>query len=461
MTSMEPVVNELQLHALRIWRAGVAAVHTGTLIRRAVRREDETLLVGPLRFDLRAIGRIAVVGGGKAAAPMAEALEDILGEKFVNSGRLVGWVNVPETQVRPLQAIRLHAARPLGVNEPTEQAAFGTAQILAIVSDLRPEDLCLVLITGGASALLPAPIPPLTIQDKVEVTRALSAAGATIEQLNTVRKHLSRIKGGRLAAACRAGWLIALIVSDVLGDRLEVIGSGPTVPDPTTPADALRVLDELGLGPGTIPEVVFRVLDENRHATVPTPSCRVENLIIGNLDTAVCAAGETATHLGYRVKTAVARSPEPTAEEVASQLVAELESMQQLPDKMCLVSGGEPVVRLVEPARRGRGGRNQQLVLAALGELLRRLRLGQSFPKPFVILAGGTDGEDGPTDAAGAWIDHSMAEAVLRSGVDVTNYLERNDAYTFFEEWGTLIKTGPTDTNVGDLRVVLVGERPT
>lgn len=436
----------------------MAAVNTGALVRRVVRREGDTLLIGSLSFDLRSIGQIAVVGGGKAAAPMAEALEDILGQDLIEAKRLTGWVNVPETQAKPLRAIRLYPARPLGVNEPTEQAALGATCILELVSSLRPEDLCVVLITGGASALLPAPIPPLTIEDKVQVTRALSAAGANIDQLNTVRKHLSRIKGGRLAAACRAGWLVALIVSDVLGDPLDVIGSGPTVPDTTSPDDALEVLRQLGLRPPVIPEVVFEVLTTARSTPTPRPSCRVENIIIGNLETAVSAAAEAARLLGYEVKTTVARSAEPTAEEVATQLVGELWAMEQTPGRRCLVSGGEPVVRLVEPERRGRGGRNQQLVLAVLNELLRLAELGKVLPKPFVLLAGGTDGEDGPTDAAGAWIDREMIGSVRRSGVNVADYLARNDAYAFFEEWGTLIKTGPTDTNVGDLRVVVTEE---
>lgn len=447
----------LVLEALRIWQAGVQAVDTGRLVRQTVRREGDKLLVGELVFPLGSLGRIAVVGAGKAAAPMAEALEEVIGSDLLEAKRVFGWINVPETQARPLAAIHLHPARPLGMNEPTEAAAEGARRILQIVQSLEPQDLCFCLITGGASALLPLPRPPLTLADKVAVTRVLSAAGANIDQLNTVRKHLSLIKGGRLAATCRAGWLVALIVSDVLGDRLDVIGSGPTVPDSTTAQDALEVLRGLGLRPPEIPEVVFRVLEEQQDQRPPAPACRVENLIIGNLDTAVQAAAEQARQLGWQVETAVAREPEPTAEEVAQTLLQKLAAMQVSGGSRCLVSGGEPVVRLVEASRRGRGGRNQQLVLAALDRLLRQPSLIPSTHSPFLVLSGGTDGEDGPTDAAGAWIDHQVLHAVRQTRANPADYLNRNDAYTFFDQWGTLIKTGPTYTNVGDLRILLSG----
>lgn len=447
-------VAELPLQALRIWRAGVAAVDTGTLVRKAVRIEGDKLLVGHLEFSLPAIERIAVVGAGKAAGAMAEALESVLGPEILEAKRVHGWVNVPETVAKPLQAIHLHPARPLGVNEPTEAAVRGTQQIVELVRSLGPRDLCFCLITGGASALLPLPVPPLTLQEKIAVTRALSAAGANIDQLNTVRKHLSLVKGGRLAAACKAGTLVTLIVSDVLGDRLDVIGSGPTVRDTTSAEDALAVLRELGLGSPDIPETVFRVLEAERLSPPPQWQCRVENIIIGNLDTAAEAAAEEAKKLGYEVRTEVAREPEPTAEEVAARLVQQLLAMKGLSRPQCLVSGGEPVVRLVEASRRGRGGRNQQLVLAAL-DILLQVPPDQLAEGKFAFLSGGTDGEDGPTDAAGAWISDEMLRAVRQSRVRPADFLHRNDAYTFFEEWGTLIKTGPTHTNVGDLRIIL------
>lgn len=447
-------VAQLPLEALKIWRAGVAAVDTGTLLRKAVRIEGDRLLVGHLEFSLDAIERIAVVGAGKAAAPMAEALEWVLGPDVLRAKKVHGWVNVPETTVKRLQAIYLHPARPLGVNEPTEAAVRGTEEIMKLVQSLGPRDLCFCLITGGASALLPLPVPPLTLEEKIAVTRALSAAGANIDQLNTVRKHLSLVKGGRLAAACKALALVTLIISDVLGDRLDVIGSGPTVRDSTSAEDALAVLRELKLAPPEVPETVFRILEAERHRPPTQWTSRVENIIIGNLETAVEAAAEEARKLGYEVRREVAREAEPTAEEVAARLVQEFIRMQSSSRPQCLVSGGEPVVRLVEASRRGRGGRNQQLVLAALDFLLQMRDLDPTRAK-FALLSGGTDGEDGPTDAAGAWIDETMLRAVRQAGVEPADFLARNDAYTFFEEWGTLIKTGPTHTNVGDVRVIL------
>ncbi len=235
--------DKLRRDALRIWQAGVDAVNSERLVRDAIHVEGGALIVGEELLDFNAIGRIAVIGAGKAGAGMAAAVENVLGPRLIDARQLVGWVNVPEDCVRPLRRIRLHGARPPGVNEPTEAGVAGAEEILRIVRSLDPEDLCLCLISGGGSALLPAPLEGITLADKLAVTRHLSAAGATIEELNTVRKQLSRIKGGGLARACRAGRMISLIISDVLGDPLDVIASGPTVPDTSTPQAALAVLE--------------------------------------------------------------------------------------------------------------------------------------------------------------------------------------------------------------------------
>ena len=240
--------------ALRIWRAGLEAVRSERLIREHVRVAGHWLIVGEEQpIDLQRIGRIAVVGAGKAGAGMAAGLEEALGPEIAESKQLVGWVNVPADCVPPgedggpprtARRIHLHAARPAGRNEPTAEGVAGTEEILKIVSLLRPDDLCLCLISGGGSALLPAPAEGISLADKLAVTQHLSAAGADI-RLNTVRKQLSRIKGGGLARACRAGRLVSLIISDVLGDPLDLIASGPTVPDHSTPADALTVLERV------------------------------------------------------------------------------------------------------------------------------------------------------------------------------------------------------------------------
>ncbi len=232
MSKTNPALEKLRSDALAIWLSGVAAVRAERLIKQALRVEGPTLLIGRKRevqLDLNRIRRIAVVGAGKAGAGMAAAVEEVLGERLMAEKQLAGWVNVPADCVRPLKRIKLHAARPPGVNEPRPEGVAGTEEILRLAGALGPEDLCLCLISGGGSALMPAPAEGITLQDKLEVTRYLSAAGANIEQLNTVRKQLSRVKGGGLARACRSRTLVALILSDVLGDPLDVIASGPTV----------------------------------------------------------------------------------------------------------------------------------------------------------------------------------------------------------------------------------------
>jgi hydroxypyruvate reductase len=452
----------LRAHALQIWRAGLAAVRSERLVADALRVSGRRLLVGGESLDLDGVRRIAVVGAGKAGAGMAQAVIAALGPQVMAEKQVAGWVNVPADCVPAAPAdeaapIHLHPARPPGVNEPTPAGAEGAEAILRLVAALGPEDLCLCLISGGGSALLPAPAAGLTLADKLEVTRYLSAAGANIEQLNTVRKQLSRIKGGGLARACRAGRLVALIISDVLGDPLDVIASGPTVPDRGTPADALAVLDAFAARDAGIPLRVFEHLerrvaqgDDDR----PPPACRVTNLIIGNNARAVDAAGREAERLGYSPAMLSATASEGPAEEVGRHLAEMALRMRDGADPDCLISGGEPVVRLIAAGERGLGGRNQQLVLAAL------LRLADDGAAQIALLSGGTDGEDGPTDAAGAVLDADVLAAARRLQLDAADYLRRNDAYRFFQPLGALLRTGPTHTNVCDLRVVVVARRP-
>ncbi|HVT26662.1 MAG TPA: glycerate-2-kinase family protein, partial [Lacipirellulaceae bacterium] len=244
---MSATSQKLRDDAERIWRAGVAAVIPSRLVPNHVRVDGHWLAVGDERIDLQSVNRIAIVGAGKAAGAMTVALEATLGGRVLDEQRVSGWVNVPSDCVVPTQRVHLNAARPPGSNEPAPEGVVGAQRILEIVSSLRPNDICFCVLTGGGSALLPAPVPQITLADKIAVTRLLSAAGANIVQLNTVRRQLSLVKGGGLARACRAGRLITLVISDVLGDRLDLIASGPTVPNESTPADALRVLDDLKL----------------------------------------------------------------------------------------------------------------------------------------------------------------------------------------------------------------------
>lgn len=468
---MNSNIEQLRADALHIWRAGVAAVQPALLIPHWLRVEGRTLFCGPphsegvqssatvahsFQLSLDAVGQIVVVGGGKAVGAMAKAVEQALAPHLRSKHHLAGWVNVPADVAAAfqgaLQSIHLHPARPATLNEPTSEAVAGTKEIMRLVSSLGPADLCFCLLSGGGSALLPAPAAGLTLADKLAVTQYLNAAGANIEELNTVRKHLSRIKGGGLRRLCRAGRLVSLIISDVLGDRLDLIASGPTANDPSTPQDALNVLERFRAR-GHVPQRVFDFLHTaaKRPARPSTANVETWNFIIANNATAVRAAAAEAGRLRYQVTFDSAAGCEGAAEEVGRHLADLALRMAAEGGRRCHIRGGEPVVRLVAPASRGLGGRNQQVVLAALERLAKNPQTVQSV----VLLSAGTDGEDGPTDAAGAFCDAQVIAAAHEKGLHPADFLARNDAYHFFEPLGALLRTGPTHTNVCDLRVVL------
>lgn len=452
---------ELRRDARAIWQAGVAAVNSARLVEQHVAVEGDSLRIVDDVIPLGGIHRLTVVGAGKAGAGMAAGLESALGPAVLADKQLQGWVNVPADCVRPLARITLHAARPAGVNEPTAAGVAGCRRILELVEHQTQDDVCICLLSGGGSALLPAPAGSITLADKLAVTQHLSGAGANIQQLNSVRKHLSRIKGGGLARACRAGRLVTLIISDVLGDPLDVIASGPTVPDTTTAHDALQILAQFQAREAGVSQAVFRHLQAACAAPQNTSdlgSCRVSNYVIGNNAIAVDAAGTEAERRGYSHAMVSARQLEGEAEEVGRQLARMARHMHHAPGPDCLISGGEPTVALAPTTERGLGGRNQQLVLAALHELVRQSTAQEAAAAldGLLILSGGTDGEDGPTDAAGALADGPLARAAFERGMNSEVHLRRNDAYHFFAPLEGLIKTGPTHTNVCDVRVVLV-----
>lgn len=450
---------ELRQHALAIWQAGVDAVRSESLVANAVHVSGGQLRIGDLSWSLADIGKIVVVGCGKAGAGMADGLERALGARVLHDKDVTGWVNVPSGCERPLQRIHLHPARPAGVNEPTDAGVQGAEKILNLVSNLGENDVCICLISGGGSALLPAPAHGITLADKLAVTKHLSGAGANIRQMNTVRKQLSRIKGGGLARACKAGKLISLIISDVLGDPLDVIASGPTVADTSTPADALQVLEQFDAREAGISPAVFDVLERKMHSAKTDTfgnACQPTNLVIGNNAAAVSACADEARQRGFLTSAEAITELEGDAESIGRQLAdkaVELRGMGQ--SRNCFVSGGEPVVQLVSAERRGRGGRNQQLVLAGLRHLLDRQ--AEESLAGVCLVSGGTDGEDGPTDAAGALADALVVAEMRKRELDPERFLRDNDAYNFFTPLGGLIMTGPTNTNVCDVRVVVTG----
>ena len=437
-------MSSLRDDALHIWQAGVAAVQPERLVAEAL----QELALAPL---LRAAERILVVGAGKAGAAMSAGLEAALGSDVE---RVSGVVNVPAESVRPLQRIRLHAARPAGSNHPTAEGVAGTRAIIDLLRQAGPKDVALCLLSGGGSALLPAPTDGVTLEEKQQVTKLLHACGATINEMNAVRKHLSACKGGRLAQAFTGGVLFSLIISDVIGDPLDVIASGPTAADPTTFADALNILERFQLSsrvPVNVPAYLQRGVQGVVPETLKTLPANIHNHVIGNNQRALAAAQAAAEQRGYRVLN-LGAFIEGETRHAAVALAGVVRSIrsdrQPLAAPVCILSGGETTVTLAP--QHGLGGRNQEFVLAAA------LKLGSAGLRDVVVLSGGTDGEDGPTDAAGAWADETTLSRAATLGLAPADFLARNDAYHFFAPLGDLLKTGLTHTNVMDVRVLLV-----
>lgn len=429
-------------HALAIWQAAVDAVRPEPLVEAALRNRDE----------MRAAPRILVVGAGKAGPGMARGLESALADRL---DQVAGLVNVPEGVTSPLQRIRLHAARPQGVNEPTQDGVAGVTEMLRLLASAGPEDVAICLLSGGGSALLPAPAEGITLAEKLAVTKLLHRSGATIDEMNCVRKHLSAVKGGGLAAAFRGRRLLSLIISDVVGDPLDVIASGPTAPDPSQYANALLVLEKYALLE-TAPSAVIRYLNDGAAGlhpeTVKVCPANVSNRVIGSNRIALDAAKLSAEGMGYRVLD-LGAFIEGETREVAVVVAGVVRSIQRdrapVARPICILLGGETTVTLGDA--KGKGGRNQEFVLALLDKLSQT-----SLLEGVTALSGGTDGEDGPTDAAGAVADAHTLRASITAGLRPDTYLRSHDAYHFFERAGGLIKTGLTGTNVMDVRVILV-----
>lgn len=441
----------LRDHARAIWQAAVDSVDPFTLVRNALTNPPPDLCA-----VLTGANRILIVGGGKAGAAMAAGAEAAFADRL---DRVSGIVNVPAGTVRPLSAVRLHAARPDGSNHPTAEGVAGVRDILALVHSAKPDDLCLCLLSGGGSALLPAPADGLTLENKQEVTRLLHACGATIGEMNCIRKHLSAVKGGRLAEAFFATGgrhLLTFVISDVVGDPLDVIASGPTVADPTTYADALDILARHGLSE-RVPDAVYRHLQHGKDGLLPeTPKVLPDSartVIVGNNALALSAARKAAERLGYPVINLGAYI-EGETRQVAVALAGIVRSIradgQPHAAPLCLLSGGETTVKLTPD--HGLGGRNQEFVLAAAHHL------GMTGLRDVVVLSGGTDGEDGPTDAAGAIADTGTLERAASQGLDLAAFLARHDAYHFFAATDDLLRVGLTGTNVMDVRVLIVGK---
>lgn len=430
--------------------AALEAVGPYEAVRRALRREGERLWVGERAHDLSATRRVLVVGAGKAGAPMARAAEDALGDRLA-----AGLVNVKRGHAEPTRTVGIvEAGHPL----PDEDGLRGTARIVELLASTTPDDLVLCLISGGGSALLELPAPGIALAALQLLTDLLLRAGATIDELNAVRKHLSQVKGGGLARLAAPARVVALLLSDVVGNPLDVIASGPTVPDTSTFADAAAVLARYGLT-DVVPESVRARIEAGCRGELPeTPKPgdplfeRVHVLLVASNDLAARAAVRAAEAEGFHALL-LSTYVEGEAREVGKLLAAlarEVDaSGRPLPRPCCLVLGGETTVTVRGD---GRGGRNQE---AALGAALKLSGV------PDVLVAClATDGNDGPTDAAGALADGTTLARAAALGLGPHDHLARNDAYAFFDALGDLLRCGPTNTNVNDLLFVFAFDEP-
>lgn len=487
MPKSEPILAQTTDHARKIFEAGVQSVLGDELIFQTIQLENGLLRIDDQTWPLNSLDRVIVVGGGKAGGAMAKGLIKAWQNcSDADKPSLCGQLNVPDGCVpaMPVESIAtsttekppcnswgdftVFPARPAGANEPTPRAVEGTQEMIRWLNTATKRDLVLVLISGGGSALLCQPAAGLALDDKIAVTKYLSRNGADITQLNTVRKHLSDVKGGRLSQHAGETPLVTLVLSDVLGDPLDFIASGPTVEDTTTPQDALGVLGKFDPNK-LLPKSVYEILQHRQSAIEvasqeqpprTTAANRIRlTRVIGNNALAVDAAGIQAEALGYNHVMQCAQNCEGFANDVgrhvADMAVSMLTRDPALHRQNALITGGEPVVQLAEPSRCGKGGRNQQLVLAAYVRLLEIGLTSQQWSR-LTILSGGTDGEDGPTDAAGAFIDAQVHQRAVDQNLSPEEHLRNNDAYPFFEATGGLLLTGPTGTNVCDIRVALV-----
>ena len=472
--------------AERIIRAGIDAVKPDRLIRSRVRRRGGILKIGEKSYDLKSFRKIYLIAFGKAAPSMAGALLEILGD-WIDEGLITGRQDV----VGPLKSAEhwkrehdavshprltyIPASHPL----PDENSVEAGRRALEIAGKAGEGDLVFVLISGGGSSMLCLPAAGISLEEKRRVTQNLLRAGASINDLNSVRKHLSAVKGGRLAAALHPATVVSLVISDVIGDDLESIASGPTHPDSTTFETARGVMEKYKLWENA-PGSVRRVLAEGINGKIPETVKkddpvfeRVSTLIVGNNRSALEAAAAAAEKIGFR-SLILTTSDHGEARDAAREYVALVRSIDASPrlsppglsplrlspqragslrsgvEPLCLLAGGELTVTV---RGNGRGGRNTEFILAALAELRREpMEPGRDW----LMASVGTDGIDGPTDAAGALITPSVLERAGRLSLDPASYLDNNDSYSFFDNAGGLIRTGPTGTNVMDLRVFLL-----
>jgi glycerate-2-kinase len=432
--------------ALKSLEAALNAADPKQIIKSKVLLKNSTLIVEGYPFDLRKFKNVYVIGGGKASGSMAEALERVLGS-FIK----MGFVNIPYGSKHKTEIIRLHeASHPI----PDEAGVLGTRRMLEIAESAGENDLIICLISGGGSSLMPLPHGEISIADKREITDALLRCGATINEINTVRKHISDFKGGWLAKKAYPATILNLILSDVVGDPLDFIASGPTVPDSTTFSDAVKVLKKYGLW-DKAPASIKKVLSNGEKGVIPeTPKAndeafkKVFNIVVGNNRLASKTAQENLKSEGLNTLL-LTTTLEGEARHVGTMLASIAREISvsgnPIPKPAAIIAGGETTVTVTG---KGKGGRNQEIALATALKI--------SGVDGTVLASISTDGIDGPTDAAGAMADGKTLARAASEGLNPEEHLAENDSYNFFAKLGDLIFTGPTGTNVNDISIMIV-----
>jgi glycerate 2-kinase len=437
--------------ACEILSHAIKAVDAYDCVFQKIMLDGNRIHIDNHRIDLENYERISVVGFGKAAVPMAKALQDKLGDKIHHACVVTKDPKFLEENGYQNKLSVYLGGHPI----PSDASIKSTQEILQGLPELTEKDLVLVVISGGGSALLTEPVDGVSLIDLQILTQTLLNCGADINEINTLRKHLDLVKGGRLAERLQPASVQALILSDVIGDRPDMIASGPTVPDPTTFQDALEILDRYGIRMD-IPLSIVRSLDKGRQGLVPEtlkpgelPAGRVGHHLVGTNYLAADAARRHAQSLGYFseiVSTTITERTDVLADYLNDVLQSKLSDRYNIDQPVCLIFGGEPTVNVMGD---GVGGRNMDLTMRMVPKLA-------GIPG-VLFLSFATDGEDGPTDAAGAAADGFMFDESKKVyGLDIKAYINNSDSYHYFEQLGGLIKTGATGTNVNDLMVILI-----
>jgi len=439
------IAREVVVSALEV---AIESANPYKLVMEHVRLEDSNLIIDGEEFSLNKYKNVLVVGGGKAVGAMAEALEDILGDRIKEG--LVNILTGTAGRYRTRKIKLNEAGHPI----PDLSGMAGAKCMLEMVEKSKKEDLIICLISGGGSAMMTLPARGISIEDKQKLTKLLLLSGANINEINTVRKHLSMFKGGQLSKAASPATIVSLILSDVVGDPIDSIASGPTAPDPTTYRDAIEILRKYDLW-DKAPETIKNVLENGLAGILPeTPKPddpifeNVRNIVVGNNLMACKAARDRLKNLGFKTLILTTRMQGESREVgmFLGSIAKEISSSgNPHPPPAAIVIGGETTVTV---RGRGLGGRNQELVLSAAKCIADR--------NGICIGSIGTDGIDGPTDAAGALVDGETLRRADELGLDYGKALMENDSYNFFRMLGDLLITGPTGSNVNDIAVLCV-----